>query len=202
LVFLLGGRLQSISREGVSMMATDTNSAIAGVARLQLSRGSDPLFVKLEPLVGDALLDNRAADLVRGLFLFAHNADCGPRTVPRRQLSAAGIAREGMKLTIVLGLEHEQAHGALPSGKKEAAALNGGLVSLQGHLRSGEFDRPDRDLAGTRVILGLELHLLAFTQTLNAGALQRGGMNKHVLLPVVRLDEAKAFLIVIEFHGA
>ncbi len=39
-------------------------------------------------------------------------------------------------------------------------------------------------------------------QALDAGALQRGGMNENVLLPVVGLNEAEAFLVVVEFHGA
>ena len=33
-------------------------------------------------------------------------------------------------------------------------------------------------------------------------ALKRGGVDEHVLLAVVRLDEAEAFLIVVEFNSA
>src|SRR4051794_29585222 len=69
-------------------------------------------------------------------------------------------------------------------------------------MASGELDRADPDLAGARIVARLEPDLLPFMQALNSGALKRGGMNEDVLLPVVRLDEAKTFLLVIEFHGA
>src|SRR3954469_17571625 len=67
---------------------------------------------------------------------------------------------------------------------------------------SGEFDRADPDLTAAGIAACVEPDLLSFTQALNAGALQRGGMNKNVLLPVVGLNEAEAFLVVVEFHGA
>ena len=65
-----------------------------------------------------------------------------------------------------------------------------------------ELDRADGDLAAARIVLGVELHLLAFTQALDAGALERGGVDEYVLLAVVRLDEAEAFLVVVEFNSA
>jgi hypothetical protein len=75
----------------------------------------DSFFVKLEAVVGDALFKDLTADLMRRLLVVADNADRGPRAVPRRQLPAAGITRECMKLAITLRLEHEKAHG-LSSG--------------------------------------------------------------------------------------
>ena len=66
--------------------------------------------------------------------------------------------------------------------------------------RSGEFDGTDRDLAVARIASRIVLHLLTFTQAADAGAFQRGDMDKDILLAVVRLNEAEAFLIVVEFH--
>jgi len=69
-------------------------------------------------------------------------------------------------------------------------------------LASNEFDRADGDLAAARIVLGVELHLLAFTKALDAGAFERGGMDEDVLLAIVRLDEAEALLVVVELNGA
>ena len=69
-------------------------------------------------------------------------------------------------------------------------------------MQDVELDGADGDLAATRIVLGVELYLLAFAQALDAGALKRGGVDEHVLLAVVRLDEAEAFLVVVEFDGA
>ena len=68
-------------------------------------------------------------------------------------------------------------------------------VGLSGHL-----DRGDGDLAAARIVLSLELHLLAFAQAIDAGALQSGGVNENVLVAAVRLDEAEAFLVVVELQ--
>src|SRR3954451_11468913 len=43
---------------------------------------------------------------------------------------------------------------------------------------------------------------LALDQPGQAGALQRGRVDVHVLGNRVRLDEAEALLVVVEFHGA
>ena len=67
--------------------------------------------------------------------------------------------------------------------------------------RSNELDRADGGLAAARIGLGVELHLLAFAKTLDASALERGGVDEHVLLAVVRLDEAEALLVVVELDG-
>jgi len=77
--------------------------------------GRNSFFVKLEAVVGDALFKDLTADPMRRLLVVADNADRSPRAVPRRQLPAAGITRECMKLAITLRLEHEKAHG-LSSG--------------------------------------------------------------------------------------
>src|SRR3954451_9390968 len=59
-----------------------------------------------------------------------------------------------------------------------------------------------RSLAAALVGLDLEGNLLALDETAHAGALESGGMNEHVLAAVVRLNEAVALLVVLEFHGA
>src|SRR5918998_2882660 len=64
------------------------------------------------------------------------------------------------------------------------------------------LDRADRDLAAARIVLRVELHLLALAQAADAGALERSGVDEHVLLAIVRLNEAEAFLVVIELYGA
>src|SRR5258705_49992 len=73
----------------------------------------------------------------------------------------------------------------------ETESFGGGIESLGGHAAA----------AAARIALGVELHLLAFTQAADAGALQRGGVDENVLLAVVRLNEAEAFLIIVEFNG-
>jgi hypothetical protein len=66
----------------------------------------------------------------------------------------------------------------------------------------GDLDRVDRDLVGTRIVARVEIHLLTLAQTIDAGALQRGGMDEYILIAIVRPNEAKASLIVEEFHGS
>ena len=65
-----------------------------------------------------------------------------------------------------------------------------------------QLDRADGDLAAARIVLGVELHLLAFAKALDASALQCGGMNEDVLAAIIRLDETKAFLAIVELDGA
>jgi hypothetical protein len=63
-----------------------------------------------------------------------------------------------------------------------------------------EFDLAHGNLAAARVVLGIEAHLLAFAQSRDARAFKRRGVDEHVLVAAIRLDEAEAFLAVIEFH--
>jgi hypothetical protein len=64
------------------------------------------------------------------------------------------------------------------------------------------LDVVDGDFSGAAVFGGVEGDLLAFAQAADAGALERGGVDEHVLAAIVRLDEAEALLVVVEFHGA
>src|SRR6185369_15355101 len=64
------------------------------------------------------------------------------------------------------------------------------------------LDVVDGDLAGAAVLGGVEGDLLALAQPAQPGALERGGVHEHVLAAVVRLNEAEAFLVVVEFHSA
>src|SRR5829696_5679355 len=64
------------------------------------------------------------------------------------------------------------------------------------------LDVVDGDFAGAAVLGGVEGDLLALDKPAQAGALQRSRMDEHVLAAVVRLNEAEAFLIVVEFYGA
>src|ERR1700692_2322381 len=57
-----------------------------------------------------------------------------------------------------------------------------------------------RDLAGARIGLRLERHLLALAQSANSGALECRGVDEHVLAAVVGLDEAEALLVVVELN--
>ena len=40
----------------------------------------------------------------------------------------------------------------------------------------GDLDRVDRDLVSARIVARVEIHLLTLAQSINAGALERGGM--------------------------
>lgn len=64
------------------------------------------------------------------------------------------------------------------------------------------LDVADGSLAGAAIFLRIEGDLLAFDQPTHSRALKRGGMNEDVLAAVVRLNEAEALLVVVEFHGA
>ena len=58
------------------------------------------------------------------------------------------------------------------------------------------------DLAGSSIFLGVERNLLTLAEAAHSGTLQRGGVNKHILAAAIRLDEAEALLIIIEFHSS
>src|SRR5437868_14122531 len=61
-----------------------------------------------------------------------------------------------------------------------------------------DLDRVDGGLAAARIVRGVERHLLTLVEAMDAGALERGGVDEHVLVAVVRRDEAEAFLSVVE----
>lgn len=58
------------------------------------------------------------------------------------------------------------------------------------------------DPTGAAVFGRIEGDFLALAQTADAGALERRSMDEHVLVVVVRPDEAKALLVVVELNGA
>jgi hypothetical protein len=63
-------------------------------------------------------------------------------------------------------------------------------------------DGANGSLAGAAVFLGLESHLLTFDKAAHASPFKGGRVNENVLAAIVRLNEAKAFLIVVELYGA
>jgi hypothetical protein len=65
----------------------------------------------------------------------------------------------------------------------------------------GEFDRADGGLAVAGIVSRVESHLLTLAQASNAGALQCGGVDEHVLLAIIRLDKAEAFLVIVELKN-
>jgi hypothetical protein len=58
----------------------------------------------------------------------------------------------------------------------------------------------DCDLARTAIFLGIKGDLLALDEAADIGALKSRGVNENVLAAVLRLDEAKAFLAVVELY--
>src|SRR3954469_5020247 len=89
-----------------------------------------------------------------------------------------------------------------PTGERLRKQNGAGRLSRAGHPTLRGLDGVDGDLAGAAVLGGVEGDLLALDEAAQARALQRGGVDEHVLGAVVRLDEAEAFLVVVEFHGA
>jgi hypothetical protein len=69
---------------------------------------------------------------------------------------------------------------------------------MQGALRS--LDIVHSDLARAAVFARVEADLLAFRQTAQSSSLKGGRMNENVLATIVWLDEAVAFLCVVEFN--
>src|SRR5260370_13136432 len=63
------------------------------------------------------------------------------------------------------------------------------------------LDIADGDLAGAGIFLRVEGNLLAFGQSAHACALESGGVDEYVLAAVVRLNEAKTLLAIVELHG-
>src|SRR5262245_4431798 len=73
------------------------------------------------------------------------------------------------------------------SGVNCVARRRGGIAAsgLQG------LDIGDGDLAGAAIGFGIERDFLALGEAAQAGALQGGGVDEHVLAAIVRLDEAE-----------
>jgi hypothetical protein len=69
-------------------------------------------------------------------------------------------------------------------------------------MRLQNLQRAHGHLASALIALGLEFHLLAFAEMANASALKRSGVNEHVIAAIVRRDESKTFLVIVEFYGA
>jgi len=70
---------------------------------------------------------------------------------------------------------------------------------------AGDTPRTLRSRSSTHLaaVLGrVEGNFLTFHEAAHAGALESGGMDEHVVAAVVGLDEAEAFLIVVELYGA
>ncbi len=55
----------------------------------------------------------------------------------------------------------------------------------------GDLDRVDRDLVSARIVARVEIHLLTLAQSINAGALERGGMDEYILIAIVRSNKPK-----------
>jgi hypothetical protein len=75
-------------------------------------------------------------------------------------------------------------------------------VSFRHSLALCRLDGAHGDLAGATVFLGIERDLLTLNQPTHSGAFERGGVNENILAAVIRLNEAEAFLVVVELHGA
>src|SRR5215207_4625524 len=91
--------------------------------------------------------------------------------------------------------------------KQKSRSTGSGSGVRRGHASAQRptlrgLDVGDGDLAGAAVLGSVEGDLLALNKPAQPGALERSRMDEHVLAAVVRLDEAEAFLIVVEFHGA
>jgi hypothetical protein len=84
-------------------------------------------------------------------------------------------------------------------GAASTVADKGSIVAIQ-WLRG--LNIGDGDLSGSAVFLGVENDLLTLVETLHAGTLESGGVHKHVLAAIVRLNEAEASLTIVEFYGA
>ena len=82
----------------------------------------------------------------------------------------------------------------------EAAPMGAASILVASALC--RLDVADGGLAGAAVFLGVEGHLLALDEPTHSRALKRGGVDENVLAAIVRLNEAEAFLVVVEFHGA
>jgi hypothetical protein len=62
--------------------------------------------------------------------------------------------------------------------------------------------RATHGIAVAGIVSRVESHLLTLAHASNAGALQCGGVDEHVLLAITRLDKAEAFLVIVELNRA
>jgi len=85
-------------------------------------------------------------------------------------------------------------------GVSKAAAIGGGF-SCAARRRSCRLDSSHRQLPGAAILLNIERDLLALDQPAHSGAFKRRGVNENILAAIVRLNEAEAFLIVVELDG-
>jgi hypothetical protein len=83
---------------------------------------------------------------------------------------------------------------------EEATGLGELSPSSRRDLRS--LNVSDGDLTGSAIRLGVKTDLLSLDQTAHSGALKRSCVDENVFATVIRLDEAEAFLIVIELDSA
>src|SRR5918997_4020789 len=94
------------------------------------------------------------------------------------------------------------APGGLRCTNEEAAPVWSGLCRVEvTRAGSNRLQVACRLLARAAVRLHLIGDLLTFRQTAQAGTLQRGGMDEHVLAATVRLNEAIALCFVVPLHS-
>src|SRR5919112_5390164 len=92
--------------------------------------------------------------------------------------------------------------GGLGCKNEEAAPVWSGLCRVEvTRAGSNRLQVAGRLLARAAVRLHLIGDLLAFRQTPQAGTLQRGGMDEHVLAAMVRLNEAIALRFIVPLHS-
>src|SRR6476469_2066128 len=82
-----------------------------------------------------------------------------------------------------------------PQGRRQAPYRPRPGAGLRG------LDGVDRDLAAAPIFGDVERDLLAFGEAAQSGALERGGVDEHVLAAIVRLDESEALHLVVELNG-
>src|SRR5262245_55086466 len=134
------------------------------------------------------------------------------------EFDARSVIRERSQCGTHLGLEDVDAHGSTRFRNGEQPLWRSISQHVASVLRSGGrtdssspcptttrlLDRKsaDCDLAGSRIGLRIKGNLLALLQRRDTRALERGGVYEHVPTAIIRLDEAKTFMHVVEFHGA
>src|SRR4051812_32443253 len=75
-------------------------------------------------------------------------------------------------------------------------------MSLRPHRVSGS-EKPQTDRFGALLTLGyVDSHALSFSQTHDAGALQRRGVHENILAALIRSDKAEALTRVVPLHRA
>src|SRR4028119_2209870 len=95
------------------------------------------------------------------------------------------------------------ASGGLRCTNEEAAPVRSGLCCGEvTEVGSNRLQVAGRLLAGAAVGLDVIGDLLTFRQTSQAGALQGGGVDEHILAAVVRLNEAVALRFIVPLHCA